>query len=46
MSGYESPEILATNGLSEVPLLRKPFDRDELLELVGSAFKPPQLTGR
>jgi CheY-like chemotaxis protein len=44
MSGYESPEILVANGLADVPLLRKPFDQEELLEFVSAAFKP-QPTG-
>jgi len=42
MSGYESPEQLASQGLGEVPLLRKPFDREDLLGLVGLACQPPQ----
>ena len=45
MSGYESPEILMAHGLGELPLLRKPFDRETLLALVGAACKPPQPTG-
>jgi DNA-binding NtrC family response regulator len=45
MSGDESPETLAAHGLGDVPFLRKPFDHEELLELVSAAFKPPQLTG-
>jgi CheY-like chemotaxis protein len=42
MSGYESPEILTTHRLSDVPLLAKPFDHEELLAFVSAAFTPPQ----
>jgi two-component system response regulator AtoC len=45
MSGDESPVTLAAHGLSDVPFLQKPFDQEELLEVVSAAFKPPQLTG-
>ena len=42
MSGYESPQKLASQGLGDVPLLRKPFDREDLLALVRSACHSPQ----
>jgi len=42
MSGYESPDKLASQGLGEIPFLRKPFDREDLLALVGAACQPPQ----
>jgi DNA-binding NtrC family response regulator len=41
MSGYESPEILMTHGLGDLPLLRKPFDHEELLAFVYAAVEPP-----
>jgi len=41
MSGYESPEILTTHGLSDVPLFAKPFDHEELLAFVSAAVTPP-----
>jgi CheY-like chemotaxis protein len=43
MSGYVSPETLAADGLGDVPLLRKPFDHETLLELVDAAFRSSQL---
>jgi CheY-like chemotaxis protein len=43
MSGYE-PESLATHGLSDLPLLQKPFDQGELLALVNAACQPPPHT--
>lgn len=46
MSGYESPQKLASQGLGDVPLLRKPFDSEDLLALVGSACQaPPHAAG-
>jgi DNA-binding NtrC family response regulator len=45
MSGYEEPGTLAAHGLGDLPFLRKPFDREALLEFVGGAFKPPPPIG-
>jgi CheY-like chemotaxis protein len=38
MSGYESPVTLIQAGLGDIPLLKKPFDREELLAFVTAAF--------
>jgi two-component system response regulator AtoC len=45
MSGSESPAALAAHGLTDVPLLRKPFDHVALLAVVAGAIGPVQLTG-
>ena len=37
MSGYEAPELLGVHRLGDVPLLRKHFAREELLEVVAAA---------
>jgi len=42
MSGYESPATLIQEGLGDIPMLKKPFDREELLAFVTAVFRPPQ----
>ena len=42
MSGYEAPEILASHGLGDIPLLQKPFSQETLLASVNAALTPPQ----
>jgi CheY-like chemotaxis protein len=42
MSGYESSTMLVQQGLGNIPLLRKPFGREELLAFVTAAFTPAQ----
>ena len=45
MSGYESPGTLAAQGLGDVPLLKKPFGREELLAFVTAVFRAPEPIG-
>jgi CheY-like chemotaxis protein len=42
MSSDEPAAALAAQGDGNIPLLRKPFGRQELLEFVTAAFSPPQ----
>lgn len=39
MSGYEAPELLGVHRLGDVPLLRKHFAHEELLEVVAAAVR-------